>query len=106
VLFVLVLGGGGGGGWADSDGMMEGIPLPFFWNSLACIFWPDVLWIWKYVTCRESNDIKRGRKRTRRKKNYVQDTTVGEGITSNYAKIFQTMSAFVLMLYNDVTSTT
>jgi effector-binding domain-containing protein len=30
----------------------------------------------------------------------------GEKITSNYAKIFQTMSAFVLMLYNDVTSTT
>jgi hypothetical protein len=23
---------------ADSDGMMEGIPLSFFWNSLACIF--------------------------------------------------------------------
>jgi len=22
----------------DSDGMMEGIPLSFFWNSLACIF--------------------------------------------------------------------
>jgi len=30
----------------------------------------------------------------------------GKKITSNYAKIFQTMSAFVLMLYNDVTSTT
>ena len=25
-------------GGVDSDGMMEGIPLSFFWNSLACIF--------------------------------------------------------------------
>ena len=77
-----------------------------FLEFSCCIFWPDVFWIWKYVTCRESNDIEPGRKRPRRKKNYVQDTTVGEKITSNYAKIFQTMSAFVLMLYNDVTSTT
>ena len=44
--------------------------------------------------------------RTRRKMDYVQDTKLGGKITLDYAKIFQTMSAFVLMLYNDVTSTT
>ena len=80
---------------ADSDGMMEGIPLSFFWNSLACIFWPDVLWIWKYVTCRESNGIERGRKRNRRKKDYIQDTTVGKKLlqtTPRYVRRYQLLS--------------
>jgi hypothetical protein len=45
----------------------------------------------------------------KRRKNYVQGTTVrwvGGGGTSNYAKTFEATSAFVLMVYNDVTSTT
>lgn len=80
---------------SDSDGMMEGIPLPFFWNSCLHILTGCPL---DMEICNLSRiEWYRTREETYSKeKGLCIGHNGGEKITSNYAKIFQTMSAFVL----------